>query len=333
MRFIPLMENFEEFIRNYKGSVILVMHSQADLDALGSTIAMINLITHLNKNLDIRVLEPDLSSLSNELMKSFSYQFKTIKTKEIDPPILFFFIDINQINSELIIPDSSYIIIDHHIPNTLDVSLTFDFRFPSFRATAEIISCLYHQIKVPLTPNIIRCLIAGILFDTKRFLYADLELFECVIYLISHNPEIYSEVQALFSSSRSYSERTACIKAAQRMKRYQISNKILLFSHVSSYEAAAARALISLGGDIAVVIAKRKSEARISLRATPEFYNETGISLGQDIVPILISQFGGTGGGHDAAAGYNTEQLEIREIKNFLYSYLEKRIENNNLVK
>ncbi len=331
VRKIPFSLNFVDFIRGYKGRIVLVMHTQADLDAVGSTIAMIHFIRQLNQNLSISVLDPNLSQLGQELVEKSTYQFKQVNIREINSPATFILIDTNQINSELYSPNYQYIIFDHHIPTSLDIPLVFDFRLPSFRATTEIISCLFYQTKMDLTPEIIRCLLAGILFDTKRFLYADLELFECIIYLLSTDSKIYDEVNMLFSSSRSYSERTACIRAAQRMKKHLIGNKVLLLSYVSSYEASAARALTSLGGDVAIVIARRKSETRISLRATPEFISETGISLGKDVIPALITQFGGTGGGHDAAAGYNADLLEISSIKSFLCNLFDKKVKSENL--
>lgn len=329
LRNIPNSSDFVDFIRDYRGTIVLVMHSQADLDAVGSTIALIHFITQLNQNLCIRVLEPNLSHLGQELAEKSLLKFDQITLSDLHPPITLIFVDTNQINSEVFSPKNKYIIFDHHIPTNLEIPLVFDFRLPSFRATAEIISCLYSQTKISLIPEIIRCLLAGLLFDTRRFLYADLELFECITYLLSGNPRIYDEVITLFSSSRSYSERTACIKAAQRMKKHLIGNKVLLLSYVSSYEASAARALTSLGGDVAIVIAKRKSETRISLRATPEFIYETGISLGKDVVPALIAQFGGIGGGHDAAAGYNVPSLEINLVKNFLCRFFDKKVKTD----
>ncbi|MFX0086960.1 MAG: bifunctional oligoribonuclease/PAP phosphatase NrnA [Candidatus Hodarchaeota archaeon] len=331
MRRIPYGLDFVDFIKAYEGTIVLVMHTQADLDAVGSAIAMIHFITQLNQNLSIRVFDPNLSQLGQELAEKSTYKFKKVKIDYIHSPVTFILLDTNQINSELYSANYQYIIFDHHITTSLNIPLVFDFRLPSFLATTEIISCLFHQTKMSLTPEIIRCLLAGILFDTKRFLYADLELFECIIYLLSSDSKIYDEVNMLFSSLRSYSERTACIKAAQRMKKHLIGNKVLLLSYVSSYEASAARALISLGGDVAIVIAKRKSETRISLRATPEFISETGVSLGKDIVPALITQFGGTGGGHDAAAGYNAGLLEINSVKNFLCNFIDKKVNDNHL--
>ena len=327
MRIIPSYDKFFEFLREYQNMVILVMHSQADLDAVGSAIALTHLIRVINPNLIIRTLEPELSTLGEKLLDISNFQFDPIKIDQVTPPSLLILLDTNNIDSNLIASKNQFVIIDHHIRTVLEVEVTFDFQLETFRATAEIIASLYYHAKVSLTPQIIKSLLAGIVFDTRRFLYADRELFDCVNFLLRNNSDAYSETLNLFSSSRSYSEKLACIRAAQRMKRHQINDKILLFSYVSSFEAAAARSLIFLGGDIAIVIANRKQETRISFRTTQNFPKETGLSLGRDIIPNLIDRFGGTGGGHDSAAGYNSALLEIRSIKKYLFHLFETKLE------
>jgi len=327
LRIIPSYDKFFEFLREYQNMVILVMHSQADLDAVGSAIALTHLIRVINPNLIIRTLEPELSTLGEKLLDISNFQFDPIKIDQVTPPSLLILLDTNNIDSNLIASKNQFVIIDHHIRTVLEVEVTFDFQLETFRATAEIIASLYYHAKVSLTPQIIKSLLAGIVFDTRRFLYADRELFDCVNFLLRNNSDAYSETLNLFSSSRSYSEKLACIRAAQRMKRHQINDKILLFSYVSSFEAAAARSLIFLGGDIAIVIANRKQETRISFRTTQNFPKETGLSLGRDIIPNLIDRFGGTGGGHDSAAGYNSALLEIRSIKKYLFHLFETKLE------
>lgn len=306
------------------------MHSQADLDAVGSAIALTHLIHVINPNLIIRTLEPELSTLGEKLLDISNFQFDPIQIDQVTPPSLIILLDTNNIDSNLIASKNQFVIIDHHIRTVLEIEVTFDFQLETFRATAEIIASLYYHAKVSLTPQIIKSLLAGIVFDTRRFLYADRELFDCVNFLLRDNSDVYSETLSLFSSSRSYSEKLACIRAAQRMKRHQINDKILLFSYVSSFEAAAARSLIFLGGDIAIVIANRKQETRISFRTTQNFPEETGLSLGRDIIPNLIDRFGGTGGGHDSAAGYNSTLLEIRSIKEYLFHLFETKLELKN---
>ncbi|UCE14013.1 MAG: DHH family phosphoesterase [Candidatus Heimdallarchaeota archaeon] len=331
MRSIPQFEHFVTFLRNIQGTVVLIMHSQADPDAVGSAIAMTHFIQAINPNLSISTLEPDVSRLGQKLLDMTDFQFSFVNINEVKPPCLCILVDTSAINQEFISPENQFVILDHHHLVKLEVELAFDFRFDSFRATAEIVTCLYYQAKIPLKLPVVKALLAGIIFDTRRFLYADRELFECIDFLLSEYPNAYPEVINYFSSKRSSSEKMACIKAAQRMKKFQIGDKILLFSHISSFEAAAARALITLGGDVGVVIANRKNETRISFRTTPDFPMETGISLAKDIIPALIDHFGGTGGGHDGAAGYNSKELEINSVKSFIFQLFKNIFEKKNV--
>lgn len=315
---------FLEFLRNFQGMIVLVMHSQADPDAVGAAIGLTHLIQITNPNLIIRTLEPTLSVLGHNLLEFSDFHLETIEVNQVNPPALFVFLDTNYIDPQLITPKRQFAIIDHHVPIPPEVEVIFDYQLNSFYSTTEIIASWYYNEEIPLTKQVIKGLLAGIIYDTRRFLNADSELFDCVNFLLQNSPNIYLDTMKLFTSSRTQSEKLACIKAAQRMKRVTIKDKILLFSYVSSFEAAAARSLIFLGGDITIVIANRKQETRISLRTTSSLPKETGISLGKDIIPELINQFGGTGGGHDSAAGYNAPLLEIKTIKNFLFQLFEK---------
>lgn len=326
MRSTPSYHIFLEFLIKFQGMIVLVMHSQADPDAVGAAIGLTHLIRVINPNLTIRTLEPTLSTLGHNLLEFTDYHLDPIEIKQVSSPAFFVLLDTNIIDPRLIAPKRQFAIIDHHIRTPLKVDLAFDYRFDTFRATTEIIASLYYNKDISLTQQVIKGLLAGIIFDTRRFLLADSELFECVNFLLRNNSILYLETMKLFSSSRSHPEKLACIKAAQRMKRYHINDKILLFSRVSSFEAAAARSLISLGGDIAIVIANRKQETRISFRTALGFSKETGLSLGEDVIPELINHFGGTGGGHDSAAGYNSPSLEIKSVKEFLFQIFEKRM-------
>ncbi|UCG00483.1 MAG: DHH family phosphoesterase [Candidatus Heimdallarchaeota archaeon] len=331
MRSIPSCQNFFEFLQKFQGMIVLVMHSQADPDTVGAAIGLTHLIQVINPNLEIRTLKPTLSALGHSLLEFANFHLDPIESSHIISPALCVLLDTNFIDPQLVTPRRQFAVIDHHIRTQLEVEVAFDYQFSSFRATTEIIASWYYNEDISLTQQVIKGLLAGIIFDTRRFLHADEELFKCVNFLLSNNSNVYIETMNLFSSSRTQSEKLACIKAAQRMKRFHINSKILLLSYVSSFEAAAARSLISLGGDIAIVIANRKQETRISFRTTLALPKETGISLGRDIIPDLINQFGGTGGGHDSAAGYNAPLLEIKAVKEFLFQLFEKILSRKDL--
>ena len=102
------------------------------------------------------------------------------------------------------------------------------------------------------------------------------------------------------------SERIARLKAASRISVHTIGDWVIATAKIGAYEASACRGIIDLGADVAIVGGKpSKDVVRISVRSTQEFYKETGINLGKDIMEPLGDLIDGKGGGHPNAAGAN----------------------------
>ena len=94
-------------------------------------------------------------------------------------------------------------------------------------------------------------------------------------------------------------------RACRRAELLKTAKWIIALSHVSFYQASAARALVDLGVHVAAVAGKRNDNIEVSLRCTREFNLETGIHLGRDIAKPLGEHLNGMGGGHATAAGAN----------------------------
>ena len=95
------------------------------------------------------------------------------------------------------------------------------------------------------------------------------------------------------------------LKASQRLKLHTVGDWIIATSHLSSFQASAARALLLLGADLAIVVGNDKRKLRVSMRSTERFHKETSIHLGRDIAIPLGEEFEGAGSGHSTAAGVN----------------------------
>jgi nanoRNase/pAp phosphatase (c-di-AMP/oligoRNAs hydrolase) len=95
------------------------------------------------------------------------------------------------------------------------------------------------------------------------------------------------------------------LKAGRRSRLFKIGDWIVALSHVSAYEASAARAMIDLGAHVAAVAGEKEGNVEISLRSALDFHTKTGIHLGKDVAKPLGEYLDGTGGGHATAAGVN----------------------------
>jgi Exopolyphosphatase-related proteins len=142
--------------------------------------------------------------------------------------------------------------------------------------------------------------LAGIAFDTKRFAIATPRTLRAAAWLLEQGGSL-EEALVCLEEEPDYAERIARLKAAQRAMFIDVCGYLVAVSEVSSFEASAARALVSLGADLAIVVGGKEGEVRASSRLSRELAKR-GIDLA-DIARRVADTFRGEGGGHKGAAG------------------------------
>ncbi|MDX1814023.1 MAG: DHHA1 domain-containing protein, partial [Candidatus Bathyarchaeia archaeon] len=197
------------------------------------------------------------------------------------------------------------IVIDHHAahPQTEQIA-KLCITSEASSSTCEMVYDFYKQLNLKPGLNEAKALFLGITFDTRHFVLAGSSTFKTVSELsdIGVNPQ--EELSSL-SLPMDFSERVARFKACRRANLMKVGNWIIALSHVSAYQASAARALIDLGAHMAVVAGQKNEKIEMSMRCTREFNQVTGIHLGRDIAKPLGEYLQGMGGGHTTAAGVN----------------------------
>jgi nanoRNase/pAp phosphatase (c-di-AMP/oligoRNAs hydrolase) len=159
-------------------------------------------------------------------------------------------------------------------------------------------------MSIKANENEAKALFLGIAFDTRHFVLANSSTLKTVAELIDVGVNAQEALSKL-SLPMDFSERVARLKACRRAKVFTVGNWIIALSHVSAFQASAARALVDLGAHVAVVAGQKNEKTEISLRCTREFCEKAGIHLGKDIAKPLGEYFRGMGGGHSTAAGVN----------------------------
>ncbi len=207
------------------------------------------------------------------------------------------------------------IVIDHHRPGDLS-SAKHALIDPSYPSSSELVYDIIKPIH-NITPLEATILLIGILYDTRRFIWYERSTFRRVHELIEARGDYTKALEAL-KKEISLPERIARLKAAQRMKLYRCGDYIIVVSHVGAYEGSAARSLIELGADIAVVYSTNKERIRITARASPQFVSRSGVSIGRDLMAIIADLIKGSGGGHDTA-GTSEGTYIPRNIEDKLY--------------
>jgi len=290
--------------------VVLLCHHNADPDAVCSAYALSNLLRQLMPSLELEIgAAQGPSRLSKHLLNFIPV--KLVENPRIEEADLIILLDTNTIQQlddwadRVKRAEAPLIVIDHHAshPETEKIA-RLCLSDESASSTCEIIYDLFKEANIRLDEDVALALFLGIAFDTRHFLLASSSTLKVLADLVDAGVNVQKAISML-SLPMDFSERIARLKACKRMKLMKINDWILAFSHVSAFQASAARAIISLGADVAVVAGQHNDSIRISLRCTNEFHKKTGIHLGRDIAKPLGEYLNGMGGGHSVSAGVN----------------------------
>jgi nanoRNase/pAp phosphatase (c-di-AMP/oligoRNAs hydrolase) len=175
-------------------------------------------------------------------------------------------------------------------------------------------------------------LFVGIAFDTRHFALANSSTFAIIANLVELGIDA-QQTLSQFALPIDPSERLAKLKASKRVKIIKIDGWIVALSHVSAFQAQAAKALVDLGAHMSAVAGKKSDKVEISLRSTRQFYEGTKIHLGIDIAAHLGEYLEGVGGGHAMASGVSGRgEIQIA-LKKCLELLKEKIAKKEQLVK
>ncbi|UCG70149.1 MAG: DHH family phosphoesterase [Thermoplasmata archaeon] len=295
------------------GKKCVLLHVNADPDALGSAIALSLAFSDvsicaagglskngkiLQKNLGVEVVEePDLSLYDKVLM---------VDTPSPDR--------IGEYKEKL----GNFMVLDHH-------SKTFEWDTGLCYIDEEKASCgeiVYQILKMrgkKITPKIGLALLAGIITDTGKFSYANADTLKTFAEIMEACGVGMDDVFSLFEEEHEtdYSKKISKLKGAQRLRYQSQKRTIVAVSQVSTFESGVCNALLNLGADVAFVGSQRENEFRISARTTSAMI-KNGLHLG-NLMADIGKEMGCNGGGHDGAAGL-TGQGDVEAMLNICMS-------------
>ena len=290
--------------------VLLLCHHNSDPDAICSAYALQGLLKRIRPHVTVEIgAGQGISRLSKHLLEHVPMTVKTNPNVERAKAIVL--LDTNTIQqlgglAEKVTKSAApIIVIDHHAahPETEHIA-KLCVTNEDASSTCEIVYEFFKQLNIKPDKDEAKALFLGIAFDTRHFVLANSSTFKTIAELCSAGVNA-QETLSMLALPMEFSERVARVKACRRAKLLKIGEWIIAFSHVSAYQASAARALIDLGAHMAAVAGQRNENIEISLRCTREFNAKTGVHLGRDIAKPLGESLQGMGGGHATAAGVN----------------------------
>jgi len=189
-------------------------------------------------------------------------------------------------------------VIDHHEPGDLSKICRLSL-IRKASATAEIVYDIYESSGRPVDQDIAFALLLAMVTDTGHFRYAPPHSFEVAARLLEKGGIQFSDVlDFLTQVPTDISCRVATLKAASRMTLTREGDHLIVTSKVGSFGAQSAASIVAIGADVAFVGSDLDREVRVSGRV------KRGVPL--DVAALLNDvgkRFGGSGGGHAAAAG------------------------------
>ena len=299
-------------------NVILMGHSNGDMDSIGSSLGLYRLTKTLGKEAKIvnETTGIGLDNFLTEAKKTEEYADCFITKQEaldsVKPNTLLIVTDTHKKSyvevPELLEKVNKIVVVDHHRRSTDYIEnaiLTFHEVYAS--SASELVTEIleYSQLDIELTQIEVEALYAGIMLDTKNFTFkTGVRTFEAAAYLRKCGVDII-KVKKWFQSD---------------LHTYQIISEIVSKSEIvndsiaiSTYEnddenaniiaAKAADELLTIGGITAsFVLGKTGDKIYIS-----------GRSIGGINVQLILEKLGG--GGHITLAGAQLEKISMEDAK------------------
>jgi bifunctional oligoribonuclease and PAP phosphatase NrnA len=303
------LDKLTELIEKVHAKKLLFLcHQNADPDAFCSAYVFSKVLKRLNPNLKIALAADGVSRITSKILDAISARVN--ENPSLNQFDLFILFDTNTFQqlgklSEIASKNKPIVVFDHHIDNAgTKKMVSLKIVDEKARSTCELAFNSFDEMGLAISRKEALCLFLGMAYDTRHFALANADTFRIASRLMEIGVDPAKAIAMLISPVER-SERMARLKAAQRAKVLSFKDWIIAFSRISSHQASSARALVAVGADMAVVGGEKEGALRISMRATEDFLEKTGLHLGRDLAQPLGEARGGAGGGHGGAAGIN----------------------------
>ena len=307
----------EELILESK-DVIIMGHSNSDIDCIGSGIGIYKLAKILGKEAFIvnetygTSLENFIQVLKNEEDYKEAIIDKNEALSKISQDTLLIIVDTHKKTyvevPELLDKTQKVVVIDHHRRSTdyiENATLTFQEVYASSAAelVTEIIE--YAEANIELTEFEAEALYAGIMMDTKAFTFkTGVRTFEAAAYLRKSGVDIIKVKKWFQSDLKTYNKISSIVNKAETI-----------------FETIAISIYDEEDKDANIVCAKAADELLTINNITASFVIGrlddkvciSGRSIGDINVQLILEKLGG--GGHITLAGAQVEGMNVQEVK------------------
>ena len=307
-----------EGLINESSKILIMGHSNSDMDCIGASMGIYRLAKHLNKSAQI-VLNPkgeNLKAFLNELSNEKEYENIIIEPEKavesIDDDTLLVVVDTNKKNyvesPDVLAKAKKIFVVDHHrrSPDYIETAtLTFHEVYAS--SASELVTELieYANSEPELTSFEAEALYSGIMMDTKNFTFkTGVRTFEAAAYLRKCGVDIIKVKKWFQSDLETYN------KISEIVAKSEIIDGNIA---ISIYDKEDADANITCAKAADELLTISNITASFVIGKMGEQICISGRSIGDINVQLILEKLGG--GGHITVAGAQIEGMTVEEVK------------------
>ena len=299
-------------------NVVIMGHTNADIDSIGSSLGIYRLAKTLNKEVNIvnnssgQALNSFLEALNQQEEYQKAIITKTEAIQKMGRETLLIVVDTHKKTyveaPELLELTPKIVVIDHHRKSTEfidNVTLVFHEVYASSAAELVIEILQYCEKEIELTEIEAESLYAGIMIDTKNFTFkTGVRTFEAAAYLRKCGVDII-KIKKWFQSD---------------LENYNIISEIVRNAEIVE-DSIGISIYNKTDRDAGLICAKAADELLTISNITASFVIGnlgdkiciSGRSIGDINVQVILEKLGG--GGHITLAGAQVEGMSVEEVK------------------
>ena len=318
-----LFEKLNEYIKEYD-SFIIMGHQDPDLDSLGSSLGLCEIIESFNKKAYLFLDDKHLEEYNSNINQAVKKMEKTVicvderSYKKIEGKTLLIITDVHtqeRLEYPKLIDKFDVIVLDHHIKNKNYIKeAKFIYIDSNLSSMSELITYYSAYLNIDLDNVIATILLAGIEIDTNSFnLKTTNKTYEAASILMEMGADSIMKQELLKGTKDDYIRRASYIKSSFMINENMamcVINKIT----ESKTLAEVAEEMLNFEEIVASFALGKLDNETIGISAR---------SLGEIDVSVIMKEMGG--GGHSSNAATQIKQKTLKEVKQELINILENR--------
>ena len=308
-----LFEKLNEYIKSYD-SFIIMGHKDPDLDSLGSSLGLCEIIESFNKKAYLFLDDKHLEEYNSNINQAVKKMEKTIicvderSYKKIEGRTLLIITDVHtqeRLEYPKLIDKFDVIVLDHHIKNKNYIKNTkFLYIDSNLSSMSELITYYSEYLNIDLDNVVATILLAGIEIDTNGFnLKTTSKTYEAASTLMEMGADSIMKQELLKETKEAYIKKASFIKNSF-MINDNMAMCIINDLTESKTLAEVAEEMLNFEDIKATFTLGKIDENTVGVSAR---------SLGEIDVSVYMKKLGG--GGHSSNAATQIKDKTLKEIK------------------